>query len=74
MWAIKKSMGITAKYFFVSDVRKFMREHPDFNSKQVSGSRSDVKKLLADVREYLSTSSNVGQRHELISRIDQVIV
>lgn len=30
MSAIKKAMGIKGRYFFLSDVRKFIRDHPDF--------------------------------------------
>jgi hypothetical protein len=35
MSAVKKAMGIKARYFFLSDVRMFIREHPDFKIRDV---------------------------------------
>ena len=35
MSAVKKAMGIKGRYFFLSDVRKFIREHPDFRVRDV---------------------------------------
>jgi hypothetical protein len=33
--ALKKAMGIKGRYFFLSDVRKWMRSHPDFRIRDV---------------------------------------
>jgi hypothetical protein len=30
MSAVKKAMGITGRYFFLSEVRKFVRDNPNF--------------------------------------------
>lgn len=32
--ALRRAMGIKSRYFFLSDVRKYMRDHPDFTSSQ----------------------------------------
>ena len=34
MSALRRAMGIKSRYFFLSDVRKYMRDHPDFTSSQ----------------------------------------
>jgi hypothetical protein len=36
MSAIKKAMGLThQRYFFLSDVRRWLREHPEFRERMV---------------------------------------
>lgn len=35
--AIKKAMGITSRWFFVSEVRKWMRDHPNFKVRNWQG-------------------------------------
>jgi hypothetical protein len=35
MSAIKKAMGITTRYFFVSKVRRWLRDNPDFTEVRV---------------------------------------
>jgi hypothetical protein len=35
MSAVKRAMGISGRYFFLSDVRKFIRDHPDFRVRDV---------------------------------------
>jgi hypothetical protein len=35
--AIKKLMGIKSRYFFLSDVRAWLRKHPDFRERDAWG-------------------------------------
>ena len=35
MSAIKRAMGLRCRFVFISDVRKFLRTHPDFKTEQI---------------------------------------
>jgi len=44
MSAIKKAMGLTnLRYFYLSDVRKWLREHPEFRERLVYPSRNPAR-------------------------------
>lgn len=41
MTSIRKAMGITSRWFFVSEVRKWLRLHPNFKAKDWEGKQVD---------------------------------
>jgi hypothetical protein len=36
MTAVKKAMGVSSRYFYLSEVQKFLKSHPDFTIRSVS--------------------------------------
>lgn len=41
IYQIRKAMGITSRWFFVSEVRKWLRHHPDFKASDWQGKQVD---------------------------------
>lgn len=62
--AIKHLMGIKGRYFFLSDVRKWLREHPDFRQADVYKSKPSPKR---QVRPQGPPISVVDTSDELLS-------
>lgn len=74
MCAVKKAMGIKSRNFFLSDVRKFIRENPEFTSKKTAPADT-FKSLLVEtlgwlkaIRANASHGSDVGK---LINRVEK---
>lgn len=44
IYAIRKAMGITSRWFFVSEVRKWLRKNPNFKAKDWEGKRETVER------------------------------
>jgi hypothetical protein len=68
MSAVKKAMGVKGRYFFVSDVRTFIRENPDFKSKDSTFDGDTFKSLLGEALEYLRSGS---APNKLVQRIER---
>lgn len=67
MSAVKKAMGVKGRYFFLSDVRTFIREHPDFKSKDSTFEGDTLKGLLEEALNYLRQ----GAPPKLVQRIER---
>jgi hypothetical protein len=72
MSAIKKAMGIKSRYFLISDVRKFIRNNPEFKSKSAEPGETMKVLLVAALNELrLCTRSLQAPNPKLIQRIER---
>jgi len=67
MSAVKKAMGVKGRYFFLSDVRTFIRENPDFKSKDSTFEGDTFRGLLEEALDYLRQ----GAPPKLVQRIER---
>lgn len=65
MWAVKKAMGIEGRLLYVSDVRKFVKNTPNFNSKSQKG---DVT-LLSEALDYIRNPRS-SIKAQLVARLE----
>lgn len=80
MWALKKSVGKwmgseLGRYFFLSDIRKFLKENPNFNSKAVDEIKPKDNALMNEVLAFLKNPAPLWarseKREELIGRMEK---
>ena len=68
MTQLKKAMGIKGRYFLLADVRKFLRDNPDFTCSK-SSPTDTFKAMLAEVVDYLQQRKPVP--NALVERIER---
>ena len=71
MSAVKKAMGIKSRNFYVSDVRKFIRDNTDFTSKPAAGGADTFKSLLVAALDTLRTNNFNAMDRSLVTRIER---
>ena len=68
MTALKRAMGIRGRYFFIADVRRWLRQHPEFDGKRAtSGSRDTWRTLLSEARPCVERAGEAS----LLDRIER---
>jgi hypothetical protein len=68
MWAVKRAMGIEGRKFYLSEVRKFVKQNPGFNSK----SQKSDKSLLVEALDYIKNPRS-SIKAGLVARIESRI-
>lgn len=63
------------RYFFLSDIRKFLKENPNFNSKAVDEIKPKDNALMNEVLAFLKNPAPLWarseKREELIGRMEK---
>lgn len=76
MCAVKKAMGVKGRKVFVSDIRKFIRDNPDFSSKRVLVTGDTYKGLLVEAVNVLKGRPPYSEfppkvQADLVARIER---
>ena len=67
MTALKRAMRIKGRYFFIEDMRKWLRLHPDFGCPVGEGSAETYRQLLAEAAPYVEQAGQAS----LLDRIER---
>ena len=65
--ALKRAMRIKGRYFFIEDMRKWLRLHPDFGCPVGEGSAETYRQLLAEAAPYVEQAGKAS----LLDRIER---
>lgn len=61
MAAIKKAMGLTGRYMFLSQVRAWLRDHPDFKERDIYPRKANQGRSCSRTDRPAATADRTGE-------------